>query len=95
MFLARVEALRFLACLRAGEASAPCHRSHRKTTRQIHISHICHNKQGTAGCGQRAEDERDSTAAHQQAPAVAEPPAAVLSGQHEGEGLAVGKDQNI
>lgn len=36
-----------------------------------------------------------STAAHQQAPAVAEPPAAVLSGQHEGEGLAVGKDHNI
>lgn len=53
--------------------------------------HICHNKQGTAGCGQRAEDERDLAVAHQEASAVAEPPAAVLSGQHEGKGLAVRK----
>lgn len=47
------------------------------------LSHLCRWAQG--GC---------STVAYQQASAVAKPPAAVLSSQHEGEGLTGTKNAN-
>lgn len=62
------------ACLMAGPNSLP------------YISHICCNILGSAGCEQRM---RCLTAAYQQASAVPEPSAAVLSSQHEGKGLTV------
>lgn len=43
----------------------------------------------------REQSVSSSTVAYQQASAVAKPPAAVLSGQHEGKGLAVRKNNHI
>lgn len=64
---------------------------------RITCSHVCHNKQGSAGCEPGAEDQRERglTVAYQQASAVPKPPAAILSSQHEREGLAVEKKKHI
>lgn len=41
----------------------------------------------------RGGEDGEVAAAYQQASAVPEPPAAIFSSQHEGEGLAVAKDK--
>lgn len=70
-------ALHILLCAATADSHIAHQRPRRKTASHFHISGICHNKQGPAGCEQRT---RGSTVAHQQASAVPEPPAAILSG---------------
>lgn len=71
-------------------ATANIHTAHQWTCRKMvshfHTVHLCSNNLGSAGCEQSM---RCSTVAYQQASAVPEPSATILSSQHEGEGLTV------
>lgn len=67
---------------------------HRKTVSHVHIKRSVTTNRAQQGVN-REQRMRGRTVAHQQASAVPEPPAAVLSSQHEGEGLTAAKNTNV